>query len=162
MKLEIIICLIKYIWPISICLKKWLSQLFLQHGLQLIPRCFQDNFYVPFTVISSILDIGLYQTKWSVFSHENVQTDLLVLSAGPPSMPWANRSSPHELEGGISVKPTQNVIMHYVPNFYFFPLSYLIKLELLHLIQIAPCHSTFLSFTNNCQREIYSHANVQF
>ena len=41
-------------------------------------------------------------------------------------MPWANRSSAHELEGGISVKPTQNVIVH--------PLFYNIKLELLHSV----------------------------
>ena len=33
-----------------------------------------------------------------------VQADLLLLSAGPPPTPWANRSSAHELEGGISVK----------------------------------------------------------
>ena len=77
-------------------------------------------------------------------------------------MPWANRSSAHELQGGISVKPTRNVIMHDVPNFYFLPLFYLIKLELLHFSQIAPCHSTFHSFTTNFEREIYLHVNVQF
>ena len=55
-----------------------------------------------------------------------MQTDLLLLSAGPPPMSWANRSSVHELEGGISVKLTQNVIVHDVPNFYFLPLFYLI------------------------------------
>ena len=55
-----------------------------------------------------------------------MQKDLLLLSAGPPPMPWANRSSAHELEGGISVKPTQNVIVHDVPNFYFLPLFYLV------------------------------------
>ena len=77
-------------------------------------------------------------------------------------MPCANRSSDHELEGGISVKPTQTVIVHDVPNFYFPPLFYLRQLELLHFSQIAPCHSIFLSFTNNFQREIYSHANGQF
>ena len=39
------------------------------------------------------------------------QTDLLLLSTGPPPMPWANNSSSaHELEGVISVKPTQTVI----------------------------------------------------
>ena len=49
-------------------------------------------------------------------------------------MPWVNRSSAHEIEGVISVKPTQNVIVHDVPNFYFLPLfyMYLIKLVLLH------------------------------
>ena len=77
-------------------------------------------------------------------------------------MPWANRSSAHELEGGISVKPTQTVIVHDVPNFYFLPLFHLIQLELLHFSQIAPCHSIFLSFTTNFQRKIYPHANVQF
>ena len=59
-----------------------------------------------------------------------MQTDLLILSAGPPQMPWANGSSAHELEGGISVvKPTLNVSMHDVPNFYFLPpmLPYKIK-----------------------------------
>ena len=34
-------------------------------------------------------------------------------------MPWADRSLVHELEGGISVKLTQSVIVHDVPNFYF-------------------------------------------
>ena len=58
-----------------------------------------------------------------MISNENVQTDLLLLSAGPPPMPWANKSSAHEPDGGISVKPTQNVIVHYVPNFYFLPSS---------------------------------------
>ena len=86
-------------------------------------------FYVPFTVRSSILDV--YQTKWTkkmfdlkwlVVSDEHVQTDLLLLSAGPPPMTWVNRSSAHEWEIGISVKPTRNVIMHDVPNFYFPPL----------------------------------------
>ena len=95
-------------------------------------------------------------------SNENVQTDQLLLSTGPPPMPWANRSSAHELESGISVKPTQTVIVHKVPNFYFFPLFYLIQLELLHFSQIEPCHSIFLSFTTNFKSEIYSHANVQF
>ena len=75
-------------------------------------------------------------------------------------MPWANRSSAHELEGGISIKPTQTIIIHDVPN--FLPLFYLRQLELLHFSQIAPCHSIFFSFTTNFQREIYSHANVQF
>ena len=65
-------------------------------------------------------------------SDEYVQADFLLLSAGPPPTPWANRSSAHELEGGISVKPTQNVIVHDGPNFYFLILFYLIKLELLH------------------------------
>ena len=82
------------------------------------------------------------------------------MSAVPPPMPWANRSSAHELEGGISGKPTQNVVVDDVPNFYFLPLFYLIKLELLHFRQIAPCHSIFLSFTTNFQWEISSHANV--
>ena len=77
-------------------------------------------------------------------------------------MPWANISSAHELEGGISVNPTQNVIVHDVPIFYFLPLFYHIKLKLLHFSQIVLCHSIFLSFTTNFQREIYSHANVQF
>ena len=77
-------------------------------------------------------------------------------------MPWANRSPAHELEGGMSVKLTQTVIVHDVPNFYFLPLFYLRQLELLHFSQIAPCHSIFLSFTTNFQREIYSHDNVQF
>ena len=77
-------------------------------------------------------------------------------------MPWANRSSAHELEGGIFGKPTQNVIEQDVPNFYSLPPFYLITSELLHFSQIAPCHSIFLSFTTNFQGEIYSHANVQF
>ena len=77
-------------------------------------------------------------------------------------MPWANSSSAHELEGGISVKPTQTVIVHDVPNLYFLPLFYFRQLELLHFSQIVPCHSIFLSFTTNFQQEIYSHANVQF
>ena len=64
--------------------------------------------------------------KLIIISNANVQTDLLLLSAGPPPMPWVNRSSAHELEGGISVKPTQNVIVHNVPIFYFLPLFYLI------------------------------------
>ena len=34
-------------------------------------------------------------------------------------MSWVNRLSAHELEGGISVKPTWNVIMHDVPIFLF-------------------------------------------
>ena len=100
--------------------------------------------------------------KLIIISNENVQTDLLLLSGGPPPMSWANRSSAHELEGGIFVKPTQTVIVHDVPNFYLLSLFYLIQLELLHFSQISLYHSIFLSFTTNFQREIYSHANVQF
>ena len=61
-----------------------------------------------------------------IISNENVQTDLLLLSEGSFPMPWAKRSSAHKLEGGISVKPTQNVIVHDVPNFYFLPLFHLV------------------------------------
>ena len=68
-------------------------------------------------------------------------------------MPWANRSSAHELQGGISVKTTRNVIMHDEPNCYFLPFFYLLKLGLLHFSQIAPCHSTFLSFTTTLSRK---------
>ena len=68
-----------------------------------------------------------------IISNENVQTDPLLLSAGHPPMSWANRSSAHELEGGISVKPTQIIIVHDVPNFSFLSLFYLIQLELLHV-----------------------------
>ena len=57
---------------------------------------------------------------------KNLQTDILLLPAGPPTMPWSNRSSAHELEGGISVKPTQNGIVHDVPNLYFLSVFYLI------------------------------------
>ena len=53
-------------------------------------------------------------------------THLLLLSAGPPLMPWANRSSAYDLEGGIFVKSTQNVIVPDVPSFYFLPFFYLI------------------------------------
>ena len=74
----------------------------------------------------------MFDLKYLIISDEYVQTDLLLLSAGPPPTPWANRSSAHELEGGISVKPTQNVIVHDMTNFYFLTLFYLIKLELLH------------------------------
>ena len=74
----------------------------------------------------------MFDLKWLIISDKYVQTDLLLLSAGPPPTPWANRSSAHELEGGISVKPTQNVIVHDVPNFYFLILFYLMKLELLY------------------------------
>ena len=62
-----------------------------------------------------------------IISYEKVQTDLLILSTGFLPMQWANRSSAHELKGGISVKTTQNVIVHDVPNFYFLLLVYLIK-----------------------------------
>ena len=70
----------------------------------------------------------MFDLKYWIISDEYVQTDLLLLSAGPPLTPWANRSSAHELKGGISVKPTQNVIVHDVPNFYFLTLLYLMKL----------------------------------
>ena len=50
-----------------------------------------------------------------------MQTDQLLLSAGPPPIPWANRSSAHELKDGIYIKATWNNIMHDVPNFYFLP-----------------------------------------
>ena len=53
-------------------------------------------------------------------------THLLLLSAVPPPMQWANRSSAHDLEGGIFVKSTQNVIVPDVPSFYFLPLFFLI------------------------------------
>ena len=64
----------------------------------------------------------MFEIKRLIISYENVKTDLL-LSAGPLLMPWANRSFAHALEGGIFVKPTWNVIMHDVPNFYSPPLS---------------------------------------
>ena len=38
---------LKYILPFSTCMKKWLSQPFLRHCLQLIPRYFKDKFCVP-------------------------------------------------------------------------------------------------------------------
>ena len=64
--------------------------------------------------------------KLIIISNENGQTDLLLLSAGHPPMPWVSRSSAHELEGGISVELTQNVIEHDVPNFNFPPLFHLL------------------------------------
>ena len=63
-------------------------------------------------------------------------------------MPWVNRSSAHELDGGISVKPTQTVIVHDVPNFYYLPLFYLIQLGLLHFSQIAHL-SSYLPFIHH-------------
>ena len=62
--------------------------------------------------------------KLIIISDENVQTDLLLLSAGPPLIPWANRSSAHELEGVISVINLHRMLSYMMCLiFIFFPSS---------------------------------------